>query len=108
MERPIVVLAMAGSADHIAADLARAGFDTVTSTDDALARLAAGERVEDVLAPIEEAVRRGTETVESLHRFSRQEPIGASELTDLNRLTDAALDICRARLAGRTDVKLKR
>lgn len=46
MERPIVVLAMAGSADHIAADLARAGFDTVTNTDDALARLAAGERVD--------------------------------------------------------------
>jgi pilus assembly protein CpaE len=46
MERPIVVLAMAGSADHIAADLARAGFDTVTSTDDALARLAAGQRVD--------------------------------------------------------------
>jgi len=46
MERPIVVLAMAGSADHIAADLARAGFEAVTSPDDALARLAAGERVD--------------------------------------------------------------
>jgi pilus assembly protein CpaE len=46
MERPIVVLAMAGSADHIAADLARASFETVTSTDDALTRLAAGDRVD--------------------------------------------------------------
>jgi pilus assembly protein CpaE len=46
MERPIVVLAMAGSAETIAADLGRAGFDSVTDTDDALTRLAAGERID--------------------------------------------------------------
>jgi pilus assembly protein CpaE len=46
MERPIVVLAMAGSADPIAADLARAGFDSITNIDDALTRLAAGDRVD--------------------------------------------------------------
>jgi pilus assembly protein CpaE len=46
MERPIVVLAMAGSAETIAADLGRAGFDSVTDPDDALTRLAAGERID--------------------------------------------------------------
>ena len=43
MERPTVLLAMADAPHAIAADLARAGFNAVTDTDDAIARLAAGE-----------------------------------------------------------------
>jgi pilus assembly protein CpaE len=46
MDRPVVLLAMAGSSDALAAHLTRAGFDSLTNVDDALSRLAAGERVD--------------------------------------------------------------
>jgi pilus assembly protein CpaE len=46
MERPIVLIAMAGSAEAAASDLARAGFDSITDVDSAMARIAAGERID--------------------------------------------------------------
>jgi pilus assembly protein CpaE len=46
MERPTVFLAMADASQAVAADLARAGFDSVTDMDDALSRLAAGGRLD--------------------------------------------------------------
>jgi pilus assembly protein CpaE len=83
MERPIVLLAMAGSADSVAADLARAGFDSVTNTEEALARLAAGERVDlavldcdlpgDAIAALYTALH-GTRPIPTLLLFGEEIP----------------------------------
>jgi pilus assembly protein CpaE len=83
MERPIVLLAMAGSADSVAADLARAGFDSVTNTEEALARLAAGERVDlavldcdlpgDAIAALYTALH-GPKTIPTLLLFGEEIP----------------------------------
>ncbi|HEY7526645.1 MAG TPA: AAA family ATPase [Candidatus Limnocylindria bacterium] len=90
MERPIVVLAMAGPADAIAADLGRAGFDSVTDTDDALTRLAAGERVDlavidcdlpgDTTAMLYSALH-GPKPVPTLLLFGDDIPAFASEVS---------------------------
>jgi signal transduction histidine kinase/CheY-like chemotaxis protein len=59
-------------------------------------------------AAIEDAIRTGTDTVESLSRFSRREPEHAPEPTDLNRMSDAALEICRPRLGEHAGVAVRR
>lgn len=46
MERPIVLLALADDRQAVAADLTRAGFESITDTDAALTSLASGERVD--------------------------------------------------------------
>lgn len=46
MERPIVLLALADDRLAVAADLTRAGFESITDTDAALTSLASGERVD--------------------------------------------------------------
>ena len=87
MERPIVLLAMAGSADPIVADLARAGFDSITNTEEATARLTAGERIDlavldcdlpgDTIAPLYSALH-GPRTVPTLLLFGDDIPEFAS------------------------------
>jgi PAS domain S-box-containing protein len=63
---------------------------------------------DDRLARIEEAVRMGSEMVERLRSFSRQEPDGAAEPADLNRVADLALELCVPRLRERTGVEVRR
>jgi pilus assembly protein CpaE len=46
MERPIVLLAMAENREAVAGDLARAGFESITSSQEALSHLAAGGHVD--------------------------------------------------------------
>jgi pilus assembly protein CpaE len=46
MERPTVLLAMADATSAVAADLARAGFESITDTDQAITRLTAGESID--------------------------------------------------------------
>ena len=46
MERPAVLLAMADNGNGLAADLGRAGFDTLTDSAAALATLTGGGRVD--------------------------------------------------------------
>ena len=46
MERPIVLLAMADDRIAVAADLSRAGFESITSSQEALSHLAAGGHVD--------------------------------------------------------------
>ena len=46
MERPIVLLAMAENREAVAGDLTRAGFESITNSQEALSHLAAGGRVD--------------------------------------------------------------
>ncbi|HEX6655217.1 MAG TPA: P-loop NTPase, partial [Candidatus Limnocylindria bacterium] len=87
MERPTVLLAMAGSADPIVAYLNRAGFDSITNTEDAAARLGAGERIDlavldcdlpgDTVAALYEALH-GPRTIPTLLLFGDDIPEFAS------------------------------
>ena len=63
MERPIVLLAMADDREAVAGDLARAGFESITSSQEALKHLAAGGRVD--LAVID--CDLPTETTEAIY-----------------------------------------
>ena len=52
----------------------------------------------DALATIEEAIRAGSDTVESLRRFSRKDADRTPEPGDVNRYADLALaTVCNAR-----------
>jgi pilus assembly protein CpaE len=87
MERPIVLLAMAddhwGAAAATAADLSRAGFESITSSQEALSHLAAGGRVDlaviDCDLPIEKtealyAALHGNVPVPTLLLFGEEIP----------------------------------
>jgi pilus assembly protein CpaE len=63
MERPIVLLAVAENREAVAGDLTRAGFESITSSQDALSHLAAGGHVD--LAVIDCDLPR--ETTEALY-----------------------------------------
>jgi PAS domain S-box-containing protein len=52
----------------------------------------------DALATIEEAIRAGSDTVESLRRFSRKDADRTPEPGDVNRYADLALEICRPKV----------
>ena len=73
-----------------------------------LLRTVRDEDKPEVFERIEDAIRVGAETCESLHRFSRQDQEQTAALVDLNRLADAALEICRSRLHERARVDVRR
>jgi PAS domain S-box-containing protein len=62
----------------------------------------------DALATIEEAIRAGTDTVESLRRFSRKEVDRTPEPGDLGRFADVAVEICRPKIREHPGVRLVR
>jgi two-component system cell cycle sensor histidine kinase/response regulator CckA len=66
------------------------------------------EGLDGMLASIEEAVRAGADTVARLRNFSRQEPERPAEPTDLNHMTDLALQICQPRLWDHPGIVLRR
>ena len=66
------------------------------------------EQADEVLVQIETAIRTGADTVERLRRFSRQEPEPIAEATDLDRVTDTAIEICRPRTREHPGVELRR
>ncbi len=62
----------------------------------------------EVLSRMEDAIRTGSETIERLRSFSRQEPERAAEPTDVNRATEAAIDICMPRIREQVGIELRR
>ena len=62
----------------------------------------------DALATIEEAIRAGSDTVESLRRFSRKEVDRTPEPGDLGRFADVAVEICRPKVRERAGAELVR
>jgi PAS domain S-box-containing protein len=62
----------------------------------------------DALATIEEAIRAGSDTVESLRRFSRKDADRTPEPGDVNRYADLALEICRPKVREHPGVAVAR
>ena len=57
--------------------------------------------VDEGVAELRQAVRRGVETVERLRSFSKQAPEAAPQPADLNHLAHEAVDLSRPRMASR-------
>jgi CheY-like chemotaxis protein len=84
-------------------------FNPIALNLQVLRRGAAGDRhADEVFARIEDAIRTGSDTVERLRRFSRQEADPAPEPIDLDRVTDAALAICLPRIRERAGIEVRR
>ena len=64
--------------------------------------------VAEVSARIEDAIRTGTELIDRLRGFSRQEPERVAEPADLNRVADAAVDICLPRIHQSKGIQVER
>ncbi len=64
--------------------------------------------VTEVAARIEDAIRTGTELIERLRGFSRQEPERAAGPADINQVTDAALDMCLPRIRQHGGIQVRR
>jgi signal transduction histidine kinase/CheY-like chemotaxis protein len=62
---------------------------------------------DDMLARMQRAVRTGADTVERLRGFSRQSNDQPAEPTDLQRVAQAALDICAPRLREHSGLEVR-
>jgi pilus assembly protein CpaE len=67
MDRPTVLLAMADAANGLSGDLARAGFEPITDVDDALARIAGGDRIDLAVLDCDLPADLANETYGALH-----------------------------------------
>lgn len=59
-------------------------------------------QTDEIFTRVEDALRTGSETVDRLRSFGRQERDQAATPVDLNRLTDLAVEICMPRAGGYT------
>lgn len=61
----------------------------------------ASEDVKDSLVQVQQAVRRGVQTIDRLREFARQEPTGDAGTIDLDSVAREAVALAHPRLAGR-------